>query len=85
MWNSTEKSSTASLRATSARAGGAEEDLAKSERRFRSLIEYAADAIYVLSRDDGKILTCNERACKDTGYSLDELQSMFASGHRGEL
>ncbi len=30
----------------------AEEELARSERHFRSLIEYAADAIYVLSRDE---------------------------------
>ena len=57
----------------------AEEQLAKSERHFRSLIEQAADAIYVLTRDEGRILACNDRACKDTGYTREELLGMCAS------
>ncbi len=57
----------------------AEEELAKSESHFRSVIEYAADAIYVIGRDEGRILACNEQACRDTGYPREELLGMFAS------
>jgi two-component system cell cycle sensor histidine kinase/response regulator CckA len=56
-----------------------EEELAKSERHFRSLIEHAADAIYVVTRGEGRIIACNAQASKDTGYSRDELLGMSAS------
>ena len=57
----------------------AEEQLAKSERHFRSLIEQAADTIYVITRDQGRIVACNEQACKDTGYTREELLGMCTS------
>ena len=56
-----------------------QEELAKSERHFRSVIEHAADAIYVVTRDEGKILVCNQQALTDTGYSREELLGMSAS------
>ncbi|HEY5529300.1 MAG TPA: PAS domain S-box protein, partial [Thermoleophilia bacterium] len=56
-----------------------EEELAKSERHFRSLIEHAADAIYVVTRGEVRIIACNEQASKDTGYSREELLGMKAS------
>ncbi len=56
-----------------------EKELAKSERHFRSLIEHAADAIYLVSLEEGRILACNEQACRDTGYSREELLRMSAS------
>ncbi len=54
----------------------AEADLRESEERFRSLVERAADALYVVE-EDGRILEVNRQACDVTGYSRDELQRMW--------
>jgi two-component system, cell cycle sensor histidine kinase and response regulator CckA len=51
----------------------------KREQYFRSLVERAADAVYVLSLDGGRIRDCNEQASKDTGYSREELLHMRAA------
>ncbi|MCX5736646.1 MAG: GAF domain-containing protein, partial [candidate division NC10 bacterium] len=51
----------------------AEEALRKSERHFRSLIENAGDAIYVLEAADGRVMDCNEQACLSTGYTREEI------------
>ena len=48
------------------------EALQQSEQRFRSMIENAGDAIYIHDRN-GRILSANQVACHQTGYSLDEL------------
>ena len=41
--------------------------LSQSEKRYRSLIDQAADAIYVVDMD-GRILDVNETACRSLGY-----------------
>lgn len=52
----------------------AEEALIESEKRFRQLVEHAADAFFV--HDRGKILEVNQQACNSLGYSREELQKM---------
>ena len=49
-----------------------EEELQRSEERLRILFEQAADAIYVC-RPDGQFVQVNEKACRSTGYTKDEL------------
>ena len=49
--------------------------LADSEKRFRSIIEQATDAMY-LTDLKGNLLDININACKSTGYSRQELLQM---------
>jgi len=49
--------------------------LSESEQRFRTIIEYASDAIF-LSNAGGKIIDANNQACKSLGYSKQELLQM---------
>ena len=48
--------------------------LAESEARLRTVLENAADGIYIHD-SDGRFLLCNEAACLSTGYSREELLS----------
>ena len=50
-------------------------ELQASEKRFRLLVENAADAFF-LNDQDGNVLDCNQRACEQLGYSRDELLRM---------
>jgi len=50
----------------------AEEELRGSEARFRTLVEQAADAIFVHGRD-GRFTDVNRRACESLGYPREEL------------
>lgn len=50
----------------------AEMALKESEEKFRSLVEYAADGIF-LHDHEGKILDVNRSACEALGYSREEL------------
>ncbi|MEM6591381.1 MAG: PAS domain S-box protein, partial [Cyanobacteria bacterium P01_C01_bin.73] len=50
----------------------AEEALRESEMRFKTLIEQAADAFYVVNAR-GQILDVNQQACRSLGYGHDEL------------
>ncbi len=47
-------------------------EVTESEKRFRSVIEQASDAMY-LSDLDGNILDTNNQACQALGYSREEL------------
>ncbi len=53
----------------------AEEALRASEEKFRSLVEQAAEMIF-LHDMNGKILNVNKAAVESTGYSRNELQNM---------
>ncbi|WP_094226464.1 PAS domain S-box protein [Methanolobus psychrotolerans] len=53
----------------------AEEEVNRSEKKYRSLIEQSNDAI-VLNTLDGQIVDVNNRACEIFGYSREELQKM---------
>ncbi|MDQ7785432.1 MAG: PAS domain S-box protein [Desulfomonilaceae bacterium] len=53
----------------------AEEAIIRSEQRFRSLIDQAADAVFVHDFT-GRFLEVNRQACVSLGYTRDELLSM---------
>ncbi len=55
-----------------------EDSLRRSDERFRSLIDQAADAIFVHDFD-GRFLEVNRQACTSLGYTRDELLSMSVS------
>ncbi|MGF1523513.1 MAG: PAS domain S-box protein [Leptolyngbyaceae cyanobacterium] len=50
----------------------AEEALRESEQRFRTLIEQATDALFVVD-PSGRFLDVNQEACQTLGYSREEL------------
>ncbi|MBT3604864.1 MAG: PAS domain S-box protein [Candidatus Latescibacteria bacterium] len=49
--------------------------LQESERRFRTLIEQASDALFVHDME-GNFLTVNHQACESLGYSREELMGL---------
>ena len=53
----------------------AEEQLRKSEKKFRSLVEQAGEMLF-LHDLNGKLIDVNFAAVKNTGYSRDELKTM---------
>lgn len=55
-----------------------EDQLKKSEEKYRSLIEHASDAIYLLDFD-GNIIEVNESMCNMTGYTKNELLQLNIS------
>jgi PAS domain S-box-containing protein len=71
----------------------AERALRESETRLRSLFAGIDDALFVHDTE-GRIIDCNEAACRRLGYSREELLAMrtsdvdapeFAAGFRGRL
>jgi PAS domain S-box-containing protein len=50
-----------------------------SEEKYRSLLEHANDAIYLVDRQTMRILDCNKKATEMIGYSTQELQTMIFS------
>jgi len=55
-----------------------------SERRFRDLVERAADAVF-LHDVQGAILDVNQEACDSVGYTREELVGDDHRGHRNGL
>jgi len=58
--------------------------LAISEKRFRLLVENAADAFFLLDMDE-KILDVNQQACASLGYSRPELLEMHVEEISGDF
>lgn len=56
----------------------AEKALRSSEQQLRAYIDHAGDAIYEIDLVSGRILSCNEQACHDLGYSRQELLALSA-------
>ena len=54
---------------------GREEALRESEERYRTIMDRAADAVF-LHDGTGRILDVNRKACQSLGYSREELLSM---------
>ncbi|HET6452059.1 MAG TPA: PAS domain S-box protein, partial [Spirochaetia bacterium] len=54
---------------------GVEQSLKISEERFRSLVEQAADAMFVHDFE-GRFVEVNQQACRSLGYTREELLSM---------
>lgn len=55
----------------------AELALKESEQRFRQLFNQSVDALFVHD-EKGKIVDCNEEACRSLGYTREELLAMSA-------
>jgi PAS domain S-box-containing protein len=53
----------------------AKQALEESEKRYRTLMEHATDAILVHDKK-GQIIDANQRACKNLGYTKEELLRM---------
>lgn len=53
----------------------AEKELQESEFRFRTIIEQATDALYIIDFE-GAIVEVNHKACVNLGYSKEELLTM---------
>lgn len=53
-----------------------EKTIRESERRYRTLFDNAADAIYLIDPKSQKIVDCNPKACDITGYTIRGLRSM---------
>lgn len=47
-------------------------ELSESEKRFRTIIEQATEAMYLCDMD-GNIIDTNQQACKSLGYTRDEM------------
>lgn len=62
----------------------AEEALRESETRFKTLIEQAADAFYVIDID-GRILDVNQQSCRSLGYNRQELLRLSAPDIQKQL
>lgn len=51
----------------------AEEEIKNKEKQFRTIVESAGDAMFLADFKTQKIILANEQACKELGYSIDEL------------
>lgn len=51
-------------------------ELAASEARLRTLVEYAPEAIVVLDADTGRFITCNDNATRLFGLSREQLMQV---------
>jgi PAS domain S-box-containing protein len=47
--------------------------LHESEQRFRTFVDHAADALFVLNFEQGTIFDVNREACRSLGYTREEL------------
>ena len=54
----------------------AEEELRESETRFRTFVDHAADAFFMLDFEQGTIIDVNRCACESLGYAREELIGM---------
>ena len=54
----------------------AEEALRESETRFRTFVDHAADAFFMLDFEQGTIIDVNRCACESLGYTGEELIGM---------
>jgi PAS domain S-box-containing protein len=57
----------------------AEEALREGERRFRTFVDYAADALFIYDSEQGMIVDVNRQACESLGYTREELVGTTAA------
>ncbi len=61
----------------------AQDELRKSEERFRKIFDHSNDAIFVIDPEKESFLDINSKACGLLGYSRDELLSLPKGGFHG--
>ena len=54
----------------------AEQELRASEARFRTFVDHATDAFFLLD-DQLRVVDVNRKACDSLGYSREELVGMY--------
>jgi PAS domain S-box-containing protein len=54
----------------------AQESLARSEEKYRALLEVASDAIVILDLESERFIEANRAACEMLGYSVNEFRSL---------
>jgi PAS domain S-box-containing protein len=54
-------------------------ELRDSEQRFRTFVDHAADAFFVLDLEESTVFDVNREACESLGYTRDELIGKTAS------
>ncbi|HRQ41526.1 MAG TPA: PAS domain S-box protein [Chloroflexota bacterium] len=62
----------------------AEDELRASEARFRTLVDHATDAFFLLD-DQTNVLDVNQQACENLGYSREELIGMTVADFDADL
>jgi PAS domain S-box-containing protein len=62
----------------------AEDELRASEARFRTLVDHATDAFFLLD-DQTNVLDVNRQACENLGYSREELIGMTVADFDADL
>jgi PAS domain S-box-containing protein len=62
----------------------AEKELGASETRYRTLVDFAADA-FMLHAEDGKVIDVNRQACENLGYTREELIGMMPADFDADL
>jgi PAS domain S-box-containing protein len=58
----------------------ADDELRASEVRFRTFVDFAADAFMLHRGEDGTVLDVNQQACDSLGYAREELIGMPLTG-----
>jgi len=54
----------------------AEKELQESQRRFKQLFDQSVDAL-IVHDNHGRIVDCNQEACRSLGYSHEEMLSLY--------
>lgn len=55
-----------------------DELIASESKRYKSLLALSADAVFILSPTDGRLIECSNIACELLGYSMQEMQNLTA-------
>ncbi|HET7853538.1 MAG TPA: PAS domain-containing protein, partial [Candidatus Methylomirabilis sp.] len=61
----------------------AQDELRKSEERFRKIFDHSNDAIFVIDPERDRLLDVNSKACDLLGYSRDEILSLPKAALQG--
>lgn len=75
LWRTLQRTAIMPLRKEVADRVAAEDALAKSEERFKAVVENSAAALFLYDLN-GNMIDVNPKACSSLGYSHDELMSM---------
>jgi len=52
---------------------------------FKTIIDQSADALFIVSWEDGQVVYANEQACKNLGYDIDEITRLKIWDYAGNI